>query len=110
MAAFCGIGNPAGFQGTLAGLGYRVVAYREFADHHHYTQADVDSLAAWAAGLEIAAVVCTSKDLAKFDVDRLGTRPLWAVAIAVQFLAGRELLERKLADLLLQHQRPASGL
>jgi tetraacyldisaccharide 4'-kinase len=98
VAAFCGIGNPAGFRGTLADLGYRVIAMREFADHYRYTQADTDSLIAWANGLEIAAVVCTSKDLAKLDIDRLGNRPLWAVTIAVNFLVGQELFESKLAE------------
>jgi tetraacyldisaccharide 4'-kinase len=104
VAAFCGVGNPAGFQGTLANLGYRVIAMREFADHYRYTKADIESLTAWANGLEIAAVVCTSKDLVKLDVDRLGNRPLWAVTIAVDFLAGRELLEQKVSDLVSRRQ------
>jgi tetraacyldisaccharide 4'-kinase len=98
VAAFCGVGNPAGFQGTLANLGYRIIALREFADHYGYAKADIESLIAWANGLEIAAVVCTAKDLVKLDIDRLGNRPLWAVTIAVNFLAGQELLERKLAE------------
>ena len=105
VAAFCGVGNPAGFQGTLANLGYRVIAFREFADHYRYTEADIESLIAWANGLEIAAVVCTSKDLVKLDINRLGNRPLWAVTIAVNFLAGRELLERKLAELVSRPRR-----
>jgi tetraacyldisaccharide 4'-kinase len=104
VAAFCGVGNPAGFQGTLANLGYRIIAMREFADHYRYTKADIESLIAWANGLEIAAVVCTSKDLVKLDVDRLGNRPLWAVTIAVNFLAGREFLERKTSELVSRRQ------
>jgi tetraacyldisaccharide 4'-kinase len=106
VAAFCGVGNPAGFRGTLANLGYRVIAMREFADHYRYTKADIGSLIAWANGLEVAAVVCTSKDLVKLDVDRLGNRPLWAVTIAVNFLAGQELLERRLSELVSRRQAP----
>ena len=52
VAAFCGLGNPAGFRHTLETCGCRVVGFREFSDHHQYTPADLDALAAWAAGLD----------------------------------------------------------
>ena len=97
VAAFCGIGNPAGFRHTLGACGYRVAAWREFPDHHRYGRGDVESLGAWADGLDVAAVLCTQKDLVKLDLERLGRRPLWAVAIGLEFLAGQAELEAKLA-------------
>lgn len=100
IAAFCGIGNPAGFQYTLAACGCRIAGFREFPDHYRYTPADLDRLAAWANQLRVAAVLCTRKDLVKLAVNRLGGRPLWAVSIEVQFLAGRETLESRLRTLL----------
>lgn len=99
VAAFCGVGNPAGFRRTLENLGCRVIAFREFADHYRYTRADIESLIAWADGLDAAAVVCTSKDLVKLGIDRLGSRPLWAVSIVLNFLSGQEAVERKLIEL-----------
>jgi len=48
IAAFCGIGNPAGFRHTLKTLGCNVTAWREFPDHHSYTREDVESLKEWA--------------------------------------------------------------
>ena len=100
VAAFCGVGNPAAFRRTLENLGYRVIGFREFADHYRYTRADVESLIAWANRLDVAAVVCTSKDLVKLGIDRLESRPLWAVTIALNFLAGQEALEKRLIDLV----------
>ena len=100
IAAFCGLGNPAGFRHTLQVCGYRVVAFREFPDHHRYTPADVESLIHWADGLEVAAVLCTHKDLVKLSIDQLGRRPLRAVIIDLDFLAGQDALEAKLAALL----------
>ncbi len=100
VAAFCGVGNPAGFQRTLEMCGYRVIAFREFADHYRYARADIDWLIAWAKGLEVAAVLCTHKDLVKLGVDQLGSRPLWALTIALEFLSGREAFEARLAGLL----------
>lgn len=96
VAALCGIGNPAGFRHTLQMSGYRVNAFREFADHYRYTRSDLDALSAWADGLDVAAVLCTHKDLVKLQVDRLGSRPLWAVSIGLEFLAGQEALENQL--------------
>ena len=69
---------------------------REFPDHHAYTRADVESLAKWAKPRDVAAVVSTHKDLVKLGVDRLGDRPLRAVTIGIEFLAGQDDVEAKL--------------
>jgi tetraacyldisaccharide 4'-kinase len=100
VAAFCGVGNPAGFSHTLDACGCRVAGFREFPDHHRYTPADLDRLAAWARQLDVAAVLCTRKDLVKLSVDHLGGRPLWAVGVELQFLAGQAALESRLRALL----------
>ena len=72
VAAFCGIGNPAGFRHTLEALGCRVEAWREFPDHHAYAPSDLDSLAAWSREAQAELVLCTRKDLVKLEVERLG--------------------------------------
>ena len=100
VAAFCGIGNPAGFRHTLAACGYQVADFREFPDHHRYDRSDVESLGAWADRLDVAAVLCTQKDLVKLRVERLGRRPLWSVSVGLDILQGREQLEEKLRALL----------
>jgi tetraacyldisaccharide 4'-kinase len=91
IAAFCGIGNPAGFRHTLESLDYNITAWREFPDHHTYTREDVESLKAWAAGAD--EVLCTRKDLVKLGVTSLGQVPLFAVGVQLSFLAGEETLE-----------------
>lgn len=97
VAAFCGIGNPAGFRHTLERCGCRAVDFREFPDHHRYGRADVESLADWADQLDVAALVCTHKDLVKLSVEGLGRRPLWAVTIGLEFLTGQAEMEARLA-------------
>jgi tetraacyldisaccharide 4'-kinase len=97
VAAFCGIGNPAGFRHTLSAIGCEVAAWRAFADHHAYSPADLDSLSALAGDSRADALVCTEKDLVKLDRTNLGGRPLWAVAIEMQFLAGQDAVEELLA-------------
>lgn len=106
IAGFCGLGNPAGFRHTLAACGGRLVAFREFPDHHRYTKADIDALSDWAGHLDIAAVVCTQKDLVKLGVDRLGDVPLWALAVELDFLAGQAELEDRLDALVARRAVP----
>jgi len=96
IAAFCGIGNPRGFRHTLAATGVHCEAFREFPDHHQYTRDDVEELTRWAEAANIEAVLCTHKDLVKIGVDRLGTRPLWALTVGLKITVGEELLEDRL--------------
>jgi tetraacyldisaccharide 4'-kinase len=97
VAAFCGLGNPAGFRQTLEVLGRPPVSLREFPDHHPYSRADVDDLRRWAAGLPAdAAVLTTQKDWVKLRLTDLSGRPLWAVRIEFRFLDGETEFAAKL--------------
>ena len=99
VLAFCGLGNPAGFRHTLTVCGYNVVEFREFPDHHAYSLGDLNALAAAARQAEVEALVCTQKDLVKIGADRLGDRPLWAIRVGIDFIAGREEFEKELLTL-----------
>ncbi len=99
VAAFCGLGNPAGFKHTLAECNYEVVAWREFPDHHNYTRDDVESLGRWATDSQAGALVCTHKDLVKLAVNSLAGKPLQAVRIGLEFSSGQAELETKLSSL-----------
>ena len=107
VAAFCGIGNPAGFRHTLDATGCDVVAWRDFPDHHAYDANDVAQLSVMAAGSNAEVVVGTHKDLVKMQHRQLGNLELWAIAIEMQFLSGLEALESLLTNVL---HDAASGL
>ncbi len=100
VAAFCGIGNPAGFRLTLESCDCGVVALQEFPDHHAYEPPDVERLIHWAEGLDVAAVVCTEKDLVKIGREELGGRALWAIRIELELLAGQAELEERLSQVM----------
>ena len=100
VAAFCGIGSPAGFRHTLEACGCRVASFREFPDHHRYTPKDVDLFAKWLDDLDVSTVLCTCKDLVKLQVERIGSRPLWGVRIEMEFRTGKEPLEARLQMLI----------
>jgi len=100
VAAFCGIGNPAGFRHTLATLGCNVAAWREFPDHHAYSREDVESIATWARDSDAELLLCTRKDLVKLRVPAIGGVPLRAVGVELKFLAGKETLVTVLAPIV----------
>jgi tetraacyldisaccharide 4'-kinase len=64
VLAFAGIGDPHRFFGTLRMSGAEVVAERPFADHHPFTENEIEALAA-AAKRDGLTLVTTEKDLAR---------------------------------------------
>ena len=98
VAAFCGIGNPNGFRGTLGAAGYDVADVRTFPDHHAYRRQDIESLARWAESIRADALICTNKDLVKINREQLGSTPLWALMIELEVIRDAAALDAKLAD------------
>jgi tetraacyldisaccharide 4'-kinase len=64
VLAFAGIGDPARFFNTLRLSGIDVAGQRAFADHHPYSQTEIESLIA-EAGRDGLTLVTTEKDLAR---------------------------------------------
>jgi tetraacyldisaccharide 4'-kinase len=102
VAAFCGIGNPAGFRHTLSATGCELVGWREFPDHHAYTVHDQAELGDFAKESKADAIVCTQKDLVKLRQPQLGDVPLWAVSIEIKFLCGQEVMNASISAIVLR--------
>jgi len=66
-AAFCGIGNPEGFEKTLAGLGVKLGLFLKFNDHYNYRQQDADYIAACAKEKGLEKIITTEKDAVKLS-------------------------------------------
>jgi tetraacyldisaccharide 4'-kinase len=77
VLAFAGIGDPARFFRTLTASGIKVAQTRAFADHHVYSDGEIDALVA-DARREQLMLVTTEKDLA-----RLGPQAVDIVPFAV---------------------------
>ena len=100
VAAFCGIGNPEGFQRTLEPLCSSIRDFRRFPDHHAYNARDVEDLIDWARALDVDLVLTTQKDLVKLRIASLGPAPLRALRIGLEIVEGLETLESALTELL----------
>lgn len=67
VLAFAGIGDPQRFFRTLRARGVEVVAEEAFADHHPFSQSEIEALVA-AAKRDGLTLVTTEKDLARLRV------------------------------------------
>ncbi|HKG61367.1 MAG TPA: tetraacyldisaccharide 4'-kinase [Pyrinomonadaceae bacterium] len=65
VGAFCAVGNPSSFFESLTRLGYELGLERAFADHHAYSQSDVDALHQFARQTGANALITTAKDAVK---------------------------------------------
>jgi tetraacyldisaccharide 4'-kinase len=75
VLAFAGIGDPPRFFRTLRASGVAVVAERAFADHHPFSQSEIETLIA-EAKRDALTLVTTEKDLARLRT--AGGLPDWA--------------------------------
>lgn len=87
LLAFAGIGDPARFFRTLRASGLEIVRERIFADHHFFSEGDLDALQADARRDQLT-LVTTEKDLARL---RGGVEPpafgneIAAFAVTLEF-------------------------
>jgi tetraacyldisaccharide 4'-kinase len=62
VAAFCAVGNPRSFFDAVP---YEVVLQKAFADHHRYSQPEIDSLIESAKRAGANSLITTAKDAVK---------------------------------------------
>ena len=87
---FCGIGNPENFSTSLAKINLQVCGQTSFPDHHLYSRQELEDLADQATKAGASALVCTHKDLVKIGTNRIGSLPVYAILIDVEFVSGQE--------------------
>jgi tetraacyldisaccharide 4'-kinase len=78
VLAFAGIGDPDRFFRMLGACGVEVVSRRAFADHHPFTQGEIEPLLAEAKSNGLI-VVTTEKDLVRLGIK--AKMPQWAQGI-----------------------------
>ncbi|MFQ5482010.1 MAG: tetraacyldisaccharide 4'-kinase, partial [Nitrospinaceae bacterium] len=86
-AAFCGIGQPDDFFGTLETMGVRLTLRQGFPDHYDYPQGPLEAFAEAARREGAKRLVTTEKDAVKLEGRRLPL-PVWVLKLDLKFLAG----------------------
>lgn len=103
--AFCGIGNPQGFSHSLSLTGITPKQLLPFPDHHLYSTTDFQQLLQTAKQLGATQLICTHKDLVKFDpawqsqLNRSGIT-LHALVMQLEITTGQQVFQQRLCSLL----------
>jgi len=84
VAAFCALGNPEAFFNHLSRSGFDLRHTRAFADHHVYTQRDIEGLVRESKEHGAEALLTTAKDAVKLPSLRIDL-PCFAVEIEFTF-------------------------
>jgi tetraacyldisaccharide 4'-kinase len=100
--AFCGIGNPDAFWGTLSKLGLNLVGSRVYNDHYHYTEDSLTDICEEARYLGANIILTTEKDWTKTGLLMPTDDIVLAyLVVGLEFLTGedqiRDLIENALA-------------
>ena len=82
VVAFAGIARPGKFYATLRRVGAQIVATHDFADHHPYTQREVEALIE-EAGRRGALLATTEKDVARLSARQ--ARAVVALPVTLRF-------------------------
>ena len=84
VAVACGIGNPEAFTEDILQAGINIVSESFFADHHAFTQDDLEQIykAAREAGAD--AILTTEKDAVRLEGLSYGEIPIYVAQLELQ--------------------------
>jgi len=103
--AFCGIGNPNAFLGTIRKLELNLAGSRAYNDHHRYSDNDIADIYEEAGYLEADLILTTQKDWSKicnskFPILNSQDTPFAYLAIELRFISGEDKITQLIEDAL----------
>lgn len=84
VAVACGIGNPEAFSDDILQAGINIVGEHFFADHHAFTQKDLDRVIAAASEAGAEAIITTEKDAVRLEGLKHTQVPVYAAGLEIQ--------------------------
>ncbi|MDD5465759.1 MAG: tetraacyldisaccharide 4'-kinase [Candidatus Omnitrophica bacterium] len=99
VAVFSGIGNPQGFEDCVSSLGIKIAKAFRFADHHDYTQAEIDSIIKAARQINLDTIITTQKDAVKIRELQIRGAAILALDIKLSITKNEAEFNRRLLNL-----------
>jgi tetraacyldisaccharide 4'-kinase len=90
VASLCGIAAPESFESGLRSLGAKIELSRHFADHHRYTEKELQTFLQRCVKRDVNAIITTEKDAVRFPkIDPLPV-PIYYLRVEIEILTGHE--------------------
>jgi tetraacyldisaccharide 4'-kinase len=91
IAAISGIARPESFEEKLTALGATLEITKRFADHHRFTEKELDDFTSRCARRDLDLIVTTEKDSVRFPHRKLTSEvPIYHLRVEIEILAGQE--------------------
>lgn len=94
VAAISGIAMPKSFDNLLKKMGAKVLFHTTFADHHAFSQDDIDRFMRRCVDRGVEMIITTEKDAVRFPVPSEADVPVYYLRIEVKILENEEVWER----------------
>jgi tetraacyldisaccharide 4'-kinase len=90
IASLCGIAAPESFESGLRRLGAKIELSRHFADHHRYTEKELQTFLQRCVKRDVQAIITTEKDAVRLPkIDPLPV-PIYYLRVEIEILTGHE--------------------
>jgi len=96
---FSGIGSPQVFEKTVGSLGVDITEALRFADHHDYTQEDLDGIIERARARNLETIITTEKDAVKIARLKFDQARIFSLNIKLNITKNEAEFDRRLLKL-----------
>ncbi len=94
IAAISGIARPESFEQSLVTLGANLEITKSFADHHRFTDRELQEFATRCSRRDLEFIVTTEKDSVRFPAGIEGLEtPVYYLRVEIEILSGHESWE-----------------
>ena len=93
IGSFCGIAVPESFEEGLRKLGAKIELAKHFADHHRYSEAELQSFISRCIRRDVDMIVTTEKDAVRFPRLTKPEVPIYFLRVEILILSGHETWE-----------------
>lgn len=90
VTLFSGIGDPASFEKLISNIGIKIGLSFRFADHHHYSDKDLDKIIQGSKEKNIDTIITTEKDTARMDKLQINTYGLKLLTLRIELAINDE--------------------
>ena len=97
IGSFCGIAAPESFEEGLRKLGARIELTKRYADHHRYTEGELQNFVNRCLRRDVDMIVTTEKDAVRFPHLTKPEVPIYFLRVEILILSGHETWEHCVA-------------
>lgn len=91
IAALSGIARPESFEQSLVALGANLEIAKSFADHHRFTDRELQEFATRCSRRDLDMIITTEKDSVRFPAKFAGLEtPVYYLRVEIEILSGHE--------------------